>query len=227
MSCNKILITKPKIEFLHYPQVISCELLYSVYCLNLGIIQKILQYDTLLISSLNGAKSLIQNLCLYANTSIFDVIKKKHVLSIGKKTYEFLKEHSFENLFLPFDTLQSLIMNVNLRNVLYLSGYHTTFENWCDYSVKRIIIYKAIERKLNNNIKHMIYSGEISHIVLYSKRSAELLLNNFFKDYDFLNIQFICMSENVASLLKHYSAIFPETPTEKSMNNLIQKILKS
>ena len=227
---KKILITKFKSEFFSHSQVIFDEILYIINCLDKSFINKILKYDQLIISSKNGAIAFLENLKFCSHTNIVAIIKNKKILIVGESTHKILQKNEFKNLSSPHSAIQFLIEKEKLNNTLYLSGYDIAFENYQSLGVQRIILYKAIQKALKTETQKKILNQEISHIVIYSKRSVKIFLKNLPMNYDFSKVKFFCMSESIANYIKSLNStantFYLQNPTEREMNKMIQRELK-
>ncbi len=223
----KILIIKQNQDLENLDIFFNVNLFKNVFCIDQNVLAEALKYEDLLITSQNGVFSLIENLNhfkIYQNH-----IRNKRIFTVGLKTYEALLNHGFKKVESATNNIKSLIAldKFNKANILYLSGYHTAFNDYKDFGVQRLIIYKSISITLNRTVFDKIKNQEISHIFLYSKRSAEVFLQNFPLRFNFQMVNFICISENVLKAIKAHNpnsnVLYPEIPTEKEMFKLIQK----
>ena len=194
----KILIIKQNKDLANPDIFLNVNLFKTVSCIDQNFLAEALEYEDLLITSQNGVFSLIENLNYFKDYQ--NQIQNKRIFTVGLKTYEALLNHGFKKVESATHNIKSLIALDKFKNanVLYLSGYHTAFNNYGDFGVQRLIIYKAISIPLNRIIIDKIKNREISHIFLYSKRSAEVFLQNFPLRFNFQVVNFICISENVA-----------------------------
>lgn len=212
---KKILIVKSdssniSSEFLH------CELFLHIECIDFELHKKILQYQNLLVTSVSGAKALIR----YATN--------QYIFSVGLKTYRFLQQNGFVNLYLPALNIKELIDSqaFTRNSILYLSGFHTAFHNYAQFSIDRYVVYKAIEKALKNDFIQGIKNGEISHVLLYSQRSAEVFLKNFEQYYRFPNTTFVCISKSVANVLQKScdQVLYTGIPNEEEMFRILNQL---
>lgn len=194
-------------------------------CIDEEFILESLKHKNLLLTSKNAVESFILNLDLFKCEEATTKIKRKRILTIGSKTYNLLLKRGFDNLALPAANLTELIGKNQLEDLFYLSGFHTAFEGWSNYNVKRAIIYKAIPKPLDKQIVNKVEGGEFSHILVYSKRSAKVFLKNFSRDFDFKKVKFICISKTVSEVIRRATAeVFTsDIPNEKAMLKLVEK----
>jgi uroporphyrinogen-III synthase len=202
-SCNK---------FIH------CTPFYTINCIDQNIIPEIIQSKQLLITSRNGVIALMVNIEAFSNIERF---KDKEIVIVGSKTYTLLEKNGFSNLIGPYYDIQSLIASGKLYNPLYLSGFHTSFVDYKSYNIERKIVYKATARAIPFEIIKQVIDGNVSNILLYSRRGAHIVLESFPKDYDFPGINFICISHIVAEIVAKYNPKYPVIPIENEMFSLI------
>lgn len=208
---SKVLIFKDSVGP-NCSRFIYCSPFYTVSCIDPTFLNGINESEKLLITSRNGVIGIMDN--------NFDVTNKT-IITVGSKTHELLKSYGCNNLIGPYIDVKSLVAEVNLESALYISGFHISLTNYKLYRIGRIIIYKAIERKIPLNIINQVINGSISHICLYSQRGASIFLRNFPQDYNFNGIKFICISKAVARTLERFNPIYPKTPIESEMLSLI------
>jgi uroporphyrinogen-III synthase len=210
-------------NFTYGSEIINTSLLHPFYCLDIAIIDEFLKHPKILITSRNGVIGLLENL---KNFELQDNdFKNKEILTVGSKTFDFLIQNGFKNLREASIDITTLKKNHQLDGVLYLSGFHTAFHDYKIYGMKKVVVYKTIPMPLEKSLVTQIKLNKISYVLLYSKRNAEAFLENFSEDYDFKNIRFICISENVAKVLESRAknVIFPCIPTKEEMLKLIEK----
>jgi uroporphyrinogen-III synthase len=222
---SKILIIKQNQDLKNTDEFITTNLFKIITCIDQKFLTQSLKYNNLLITSQSGVHSLIENLKHFGDNQI----KSKKIFTVGSKTFNALVNNGFTNVVDSADNISSLtsLDAFNQDKILYLSGYDTAFKHYKDFRVNRLIIYKAMSTPLNTIIFNKIKNCEISHIFLYSKRSAEVFLENFPKNFNFQMINFICISENVAQSIKKINSklitLYPNIPTEKEMFTIIQR----
>lgn len=214
---KKILIVKDTLE-LSGDRLVHCSPFYTIHSIDHNIISRIYHRKQLLITSRNGVIALMANLITFDCISFF---KDKKIMIVGSQTYKLLDSYGFSNLSDPFNNIQSLVLSTGLNKSLYLSGFDTSFNQSQEYGIEREIIYKAIERNIPFKIIQQVLDGHISNILLYSCRGANIFLKSFPRDYDFNGINFICISESVASIVVKYNPKYPTIPLESEMLELI------
>jgi uroporphyrinogen-III synthase len=202
-------------------KVLNTSFLKPFYCLDISIVENVLKNHKILITSRNGVMGLLENLKYYGIES--NKIENKEILTVGSKTFDLLIQNGFLNVNEDSINITALKQKHQLDGVLYLSGFHTSFHDYSSYGVIRKIIYNTIPMPLDKITITKIKHNEMSHVFLYSKRNVEAFLGNFPSDYEFGNLRFICISENVASALKSRSenVIFPLIPTKEEMLKLV------
>lgn len=214
---TKVLVVKENKE-IDNDKLIFFSLLHPVICLDESIAPKVAATDKdLLITSKNGVAALLQNMSIVETSNI----KEKCIFTVGSKTYDLLKSEGFCNLARPTYDMQSLLPIIAGKKVLYLSGYHTAFQDYHQYEVERLIVYKTLAKNLTTEIRTFLEKGMISHVMLYSRRTAELFLKNFSDDRCLKKTTFICISEAVAGRLERFKVLYPARPTEDEMFSLL------
>ena len=104
---------------------------------------------------------------------------------------------------------------------MHISGVDSAYNNSI-HNIEKLIVYKAIAIKLAPEVINAIIMGNISYVLVYSIMSAEIFLNHFFDKTPLHFITFICISMQVAGALSIYKAVYPNTPTEEAMLDLIK-----
>ena len=212
---NKVLIVKD-FSSVNCNNFIYCNPFYTINCIDKNITSLIVKAEKLLITSKNSIMALINNIAAF-NCNFHN----KEIIVVGSKTHELLVRNGFTNIADPYYDIQSLVAKVHPTQVLYLSGFHTSFLNYKDYGIKREIVYKAIECKIPLEIINQVMNGDISNILLYSRRGAAIFLKNFPEGYNFHGINFICISKSVSEIVGQYNHRFPNIPIESEMLTLI------
>ena len=208
---RRVLIVKDSVEE-SCDKFIYCRPFYTVSCIDKKITDKISRSKRILITSKNGVLALIANNC-----NVYD----KEIIAVGSKTHQLLVDNGFYNVTEPYYNIQSLVEKVDLSGALYLSGFHTSFTHYKAYGVQREVVYKAIEKKVPSSVVNQVMSGAVSYILLYSRRGAALFLKSFPCEYNFDGINFICISESVASVVAKYNPKYQSLPLESEMLSLI------
>lgn len=208
---SKVLIFKDSVKP-NCSRFIYCSPFYTVSCIDHRLSNAIKKAEKILITSRNGVIGLVANKIK---------INDKSIITVGSKTNELLRFHGFTNIVDPYFDVKSLVEEVNLKSTLYISGFDISFTNYKLYGIERLIIYKAIERKIPLSIINQIIGGSISHICLYSQRGADIFLRNFPQDYNFNGIKFICISREVTKVIEKFNPIYPNIPIESEMLSLI------
>ena len=157
---NKILVVKDSFKKSN-DNFIYCTPFYTVSCIDRNIVALATNASRLLITSKNGTIALMNNI----STFDFNFINKE-IITVGSKTHALLEKNSVTNLVGPYYNIQSLVAEIDLSKVLYLSGFDTSFMNYKSYGIKREIVYRSIEKKIPLSIVDQVMRGYLSHILL-------------------------------------------------------------
>lgn len=191
------------------------------------ILPKVLDFDYLIITSFNAARSINS----YLN------LKSIKVIAIGLKTATYLAQNGF-NISLIFEKIEQFVNNVNMigKNLkfLYLSGNHVSMDltsqlNICGkHLVHRLVVYRSLECK-NFNINIL---AKIRFITFYSERTAQIFVNKTSKYLNNTNqhleeIICICLSQNIAEslkTLKFKQVLIALAPNENCMLDIFKRL---
>lgn len=220
-SINTTMNYKKSQDFVFESEILDISFLKPFYCLDIKVVEAILEHQKLLITSKNGVIGLLKNLEHFKKKQ--DLIKNKEILTVGSKTFDLLIQNGFLKVKEASLNIEALKQKHKLEGVLYVSGFHTAFHDYSSYGIIRKVVYKTIQIPLSKQIIALIEGQKISNVLLYSKRNAEAFLENFSADYDFKNIRFICISQNVARVMecKTKNVVFPLIPNKEEMLKLV------
>ncbi len=220
-SFKKVLITKSYVTDIccGYECVFE-PLTHVVNCIDHEALINCMAADVLMVSSRNGVIALLDNVNMLREDSkndTTDVLFAKTIYAVGEKTAQLLVETGFHNIAVVSQDMQEMLERISIttNTYSYISGYdtslkycHTTEHSTPFNSIRRYIFYRAVARTISHKTIRMILSNKITHVMLYSKRNAEIFFHHLItKQNLFLALQkitFICISNGVAQIVLEY-----------------------
>lgn len=152
---------------------------------------------------------------------------------VGERTADGLRKKGWKNIRHVAQTSSELSLAIRdsgqkSPRLLYLSGEDTSFDFATDLSgyaqVERLVTYTANPvQQLSANVMASLKSGKITHITVYSERTAavlESLIKKHGLEEYLKHIVACCLSQSVADTLhvrRWQQVVWCDTPTQESM----------
>ncbi|QXK91850.1 uroporphyrinogen-III synthase [Neoehrlichia mikurensis] len=190
-------------------------------------LQDIELFDLIISTSKHSIISLSKNTTIRSNT----------IITVGNSTMNVATSLGFDQVLSVNGNTQDVISYIQSQSrnlkILYIRGEHITCDikailNTMGFNVHEVVMYKTIANKLlSKECYNLIVNRDISEILFYSSRSAEIFIQLVQESniaHHLKNMNAYVLSNKIANVAKviNWRAIFvTDIPTESSLIQLL------
>lgn len=239
---DKILITRPYEDFKRTATALS-DLGFAAISAPMMeftplefTLPKLDDYAALVFTSANGTRA-VKHLAKFKQLPCYVVGKQSCIAAIDNG-YEILAQGGGDVVSLSTAIAKDYLTRGFTKPLLHISGVHMAgnlMQNLADLSIamQRIQAYEMlVVSKIDREAERQIKAKKIAGILLYSRRSAEIFIENMQKNEllaKITEIPLFCLSKNIANALpkpylKHI--YFVDKPDEAALLALMHEKLK-